>query len=52
MRTWRRLFSSRHETSRVLALIAQGGKGFGASTKLRGAASLADVPYWRKTTFV
>jgi hypothetical protein len=32
----------------VPALARLRGKGSGADKKIRGAASLADVPYWRK----
>jgi hypothetical protein len=33
----------------MLALARLRGKGSGAGMKFRSAASLADVPYWRKT---
>jgi hypothetical protein len=33
----------------MFALARLRGKGSGAGMQFRGAASLADVPYWRKT---
>jgi len=47
-RTWRRLLSSRLVASRYPRPQLRWGACSGAGMHFRGAASLADVPFWRK----
>jgi len=51
-RTRRRLLSSRHVSVPFILTRELRGRAYsGAGMQIRGAASLADVPYWRKPKY-